>query len=57
MEKFRKLWDEKWEKGNAGDLYLSAIFDSPEVRKSAQDDFFRELLGDSLGFAGAKMIR
>lgn len=63
--KFRALWTESTEaawKGEtsefpAGDAFSPSVFNSPEALKAAQDAYMGELLADSLGFAGAKMIR
>jgi len=47
LNKFKKLWDTK----HQGDLFT--IGD----KKRAQEKFFVDLLADSIGFAGCKMIR
>jgi 5-methylthioribose kinase len=51
---FRTLWD----KEHSGDAYPSSFFAAdPEALRAAQDRYLRRLFQDSLGFAGAKMIR
>jgi len=53
-EKFIKLWND----GNGGEAFKSGPFPpkSPELLL-AQSNYMRRILKDSLGFAGAKMIR
>lgn len=41
----------------AGDTYRISVFQTPEIVSAAQDAYFKSLLADSLGFAGAKIIR
>jgi len=54
-EKFLDFWNE--EKYHFGDSYHRGLFAQPEELLMAQTVFMRKLLSDSLGFAGAKMIR
>eukprot|EP01036_Dinobryon_divergens_P034543 gene34543-44648_t len=54
QETFVAQWNSS---GSVGDLYPSSIFNSPELVASAQQSFIRTVWRDSLGFAGAKMIR
>jgi 5-methylthioribose kinase len=54
--RFLRLWDSY----PTGDAYPRALFDGPEGARSlkeAQRDYMRQLFVDSLGFAGASMIR
>mmetsp|Transcript_27845 Transcript_27845/g.88503 ORF Transcript_27845/g.88503 Transcript_27845/m.88503 type:complete len:738 (-) Transcript_27845:714-2927(-) len=52
---FEALWDAE---ESDGDSYRRSQFgESEEEFGAAKDSFFRALLADSLGFAGAKMIR
>jgi 5-methylthioribose kinase len=54
--KFRKLWREK----RKGDAYVAALFEDQghhEALRQAEDRYMDRLFADTLGFAGAKMIR
>lgn len=55
-QRFVRLWDGP----RRGDAYPPALFDGPDGRESlrvAQRAFVRQLLTDSLGYAGTAMIR
>ncbi|XP_020237094.1 methylthioribose kinase [Cajanus cajan] len=54
-EKFIALWDEH--RNGAGEAYLPAIYNDPEVLLLAQRRYMSDLFHDSLGFGAAKMIR
>lgn len=52
--KFRQLWAEN----HSGDAYPKALFaNDAEATEAARDRYMRALFADTLGFAGAKMIR
>ncbi|WP_366653611.1 S-methyl-5-thioribose kinase [Fodinicurvata sp. EGI_FJ10296] len=54
--RFQALWSEK----AAGDAYVAELFDDAGGRaalRARQSRFMADLLADSLGFGGAKMIR
>lgn len=53
--KFTSLWDEH--KDGAGEAYLPAIYNNPEVQLLVQKKYMTDLFHDSLGFGAAKMIR
>ncbi|PNY02767.1 methylthioribose kinase [Trifolium pratense] len=53
--KFTALWDEH--RNGAGEAYLPAIYNNPEVQLLVQKKYMTDLFHDSLGFAAAKMIR
>ncbi|XP_047176136.1 methylthioribose kinase-like [Vigna umbellata] len=52
---FVALWDEH--RNGAGEAYLPAVYNNPEVQLLAQKRYMAELFHDSLGFGAAKMIR
>ncbi|XP_014519894.1 methylthioribose kinase [Vigna radiata var. radiata] len=52
---FVALWDEH--RNGAGEAYLPAVYNNPEVQLLAQKRYMTELFHDSLGFGAAKMIR
>ncbi|CAJ1924429.1 unnamed protein product [Sphenostylis stenocarpa] len=52
---FVALWDEH--RNGAGEAYLPAIYNNPEVQLLAQKRYMTELFHDSVGFGAAKMIR
>ncbi|KHN30422.1 Methylthioribose kinase [Glycine soja] len=54
-DKFIALWDEH--RNGAGEAYLPAIYNNPEVQLLAQKRYMTDLFHDSLGFGAAKMIR
>lgn len=57
---FARRFLELWTAYPTGDGYPAALFEGPEGRGSlrqAQDDYMRQLFRDTLGFAGAAMIR
>ncbi|KAK8604453.1 hypothetical protein V6N13_099395 [Hibiscus sabdariffa] len=54
-QKFTALWDEN--KNGSGEAYLPAIYNNPELQKSVQEKYMKELFHDTLGFGAAKMIR
>ncbi|KAL4348067.1 hypothetical protein GQ457_17G016540 [Hibiscus cannabinus] len=54
-QKFIALWDEN--KNGSGEAYLPAIYDNPELHKTVQEKYMKELFHDTLGFGAAKMIR
>ncbi|KAL1342862.1 hypothetical protein HN51_029340 [Arachis hypogaea] len=53
--KFTALWDEH--RNGAGEAYLPAIYNNPEVQLLVQKKYMTDLFHDSLGFGAAKMIR
>jgi len=53
--KFTALWDEH--KNGAGEAYLPAIYNNPEVQLLVQKKYITDVFHDSLGFGAAKMIR
>ncbi|TKY50986.1 Methylthioribose kinase [Spatholobus suberectus] len=53
--KFTSLWDEH--RNGAGEAYLPAIYNNPEVQLLVQKKYMTDLFHDSLGFGAAKMIR
>ncbi|WJX21206.1 S-methyl-5-thioribose kinase [Trifolium repens] len=53
--KFTALWDEH--KNGAGEAYLPAIYNNPEVQLLVQKKYMTDVFHDSLGFGAAKMIR
>ncbi|XP_010271300.1 PREDICTED: methylthioribose kinase [Nelumbo nucifera] len=55
QKKFTSLWDDHWD--GSGEAYLSAIYNNPELRLSAQKKYMKDLFHDTLGFGAAKMIR
>ncbi|XP_045808554.1 methylthioribose kinase-like [Trifolium pratense] len=52
--KFTALWNEH--RNGAGEAYLPAIYNNPEVQLLVQKKYMTDLFHDSLGFAAAKMI-
>ncbi|KAL1342865.1 hypothetical protein AAHE18_09G187400 [Arachis hypogaea] len=52
--KFTALWDEH--RNGAGEAYLPAIYNNPEVQLLVQKKYMTDLFHDSLGFGAAKMI-
>lgn len=54
-QKFTALWDEH--RDGAGEAYLPAIYNNPEVQLLVQKKYMTDLFHDSLGFGAAKMIR
>ncbi|RDX67798.1 Methylthioribose kinase [Mucuna pruriens] len=54
-QKFTSLWDEH--RNGAGEAYLPAIYNNPEVQLLVQKKYMTDLFHDSLGFGAAKMIR
>ncbi|CAM6097974.1 unnamed protein product [Calypogeia fissa] len=54
-QKFKAEWDGKWV--NSGDAYVPEVYNNPIVKEEAQKRYLTELFHDSLGFAGAKIIR
>ncbi|QHN79793.1 methylthioribose kinase 1 isoform X3 [Arachis hypogaea] len=55
QHKFTALWDEH--RNGAGEAYLPAIYNNPEVQLLVQKKYMTDLFHDSLGFGAAKMIR
>ncbi|CAJ1977381.1 unnamed protein product [Sphenostylis stenocarpa] len=55
QHKFTSLWDEH--RNGAGEAYLPAIYNNPEVQLLVQKKYMTDLFHDSLGFGAAKMIR
>ncbi|RYQ99088.1 hypothetical protein Ahy_B07g086948 isoform B [Arachis hypogaea] len=53
--KFTALWDEH--RHGAGEAYLPAIYNNPEVQLLVQKKYMTDLFHVSLGFGAAKMIR
>ncbi|XP_027366197.1 methylthioribose kinase [Abrus precatorius] len=53
--KFTSLWDNH--RNGAGEAYLPAIYNNPEVQQLVQKKYMTDLFHDSLGFGAAKMIR
>ncbi|KAJ1388370.1 Protein kinase-like domain superfamily [Sesbania bispinosa] len=53
--KFIALWNEH--RNGAGEAYLPAIYDNPEVQLLAQKRYMTDLFHDTLGFGAVKMIR
>eukprot|EP00897_Mesotaenium_endlicherianum_P008927 jgi/Mesen1/8062/ME000432S07348 len=54
----RQLWKASYAAGgSAGDAYPAAVFNSDEAVEAAHAAFMAGVFSDSLGFAGAKMIR
>ncbi|MED6176606.1 Methylthioribose kinase 1 [Stylosanthes scabra] len=53
--KFTALWDEH--RNGAGEAYLPAIYNNPEIQLLVQKKYMTDLFHDSLGFGSAKMIR
>ena len=59
-ERFSRRFVELWDEPRQGDAYPPMLFEGPDGRASlqrAQQDYMRRLFVDSLGFAGAAMIR
>jgi 5-methylthioribose kinase len=57
---FARRFVELWDGPRAGDAWPQALFEGPDGRESlrtAQADYLRRLLTDSLGYAGTSMIR
>eukprot|EP01121_Diplochlamys_sp_Union-15-3_P019806 TRINITY_DN754_c0_g1_i1.p1 TRINITY_DN754_c0_g1~~TRINITY_DN754_c0_g1_i1.p1 ORF type:complete len:306 (-),score=49.99 TRINITY_DN754_c0_g1_i1:79-996(-) len=55
---FVKNWSALWVKDHKGDGYPPSFWkDDPIGFKEVQDYFYKNLLSDTLGFAGAKMLR
>jgi 5-methylthioribose kinase len=52
---FKKLWADPAE--HTGFLYGRSLLDSPVAIEASQAAFFKDLLADTLGFAGMKMLR
>jgi len=53
---FLRLWDEAAVAGK-GELFIPGLLQGPEELKAAQKVFMAQLWADTLGFAGAKIIR
>lgn len=47
----------EWERSSVGELYRKEVYAGEEELKKAKERFLLEVLTDSLGFAGMKMIR
>ncbi|XP_058769513.1 methylthioribose kinase-like [Vicia villosa] len=54
-DKFTGLWEKH--RNGAGEAYLPAIYNNPEVQLLVQKKYMTDLFHDSLGFGAAKMIR
>ena len=55
---FAREFRELWETAQTGDAYPGSLFaGDPDSRRQAQDRYLERLLADTLGFAGAKMVR
>ncbi|CAI8604896.1 unnamed protein product [Vicia faba] len=54
-DKFAGLWEKH--RNGAGEAYLPAIYNNPEVQLLVQKKYMTDLFHDSLGFGAAKMIR
>ncbi|XP_058769533.1 methylthioribose kinase-like [Vicia villosa] len=54
-DKFIGLWEKH--RNGAGEAYLPAIYNNPEVQLLVQKKYMTDLFHDSLGFGAAKMIR
>ncbi|CAK8573896.1 unnamed protein product [Lathyrus sativus] len=54
-DKFTGLWEKH--RNAAGEAYLPAIYNNPEVQLLVQKKYMTDLFHDSLGFGAAKMIR
>lgn len=55
QQRFLALWDD--EGAHKGELFKREAYAGAEERVASQRAFFRQLLVDTLGFAGCKMIR
>ena len=54
-KEFTRLWDDS--KEHTGTWYERKKFETEEQVKHTQQDFFQYMLGETLGFAGMKMLR
>jgi 5-methylthioribose kinase len=54
-KEFVQLWSDPTE--HTGFMYGRSLLDSPEAIATSQAIFLKELLADTLGFAGMKMLR
>lgn len=54
---FSARFVELWEAHGTGDAWPRPLFEAPESLRIAQADYMRRLFADSLGYAGAAMIR
>ncbi|QDZ21993.1 methylthioribose kinase [Chloropicon primus] len=58
QNKFLKMWNEKCDSSAYPELLFGAkVQDSDGARRICQETFMRQVFEDTLGFAGAKMIR
>lgn len=59
-EEFLRLWTDRLvpsTRPGPGDAYPAALYSRPALLRAAQEVYMRQLAHDTLGFAGAKMIR
>eukprot|EP00270_Netrium_digitus_P009914 TRINITY_DN3048_c0_g1_i1.p1 TRINITY_DN3048_c0_g1~~TRINITY_DN3048_c0_g1_i1.p1 ORF type:complete len:799 (-),score=259.48 TRINITY_DN3048_c0_g1_i1:39-2378(-) len=55
--RFIDRWSKAAASGTAGDAYRPEVYDSGSILQAVQQAFLKELWADTLGFAGAKIIR